>query len=179
MSSKPFKLFLPRATADTLNHEPWFTLNHASRKQGLRNWGLFQLEWLDHQVKKILPASLFSSGCGALRGLWGGCCACEKWNHTGQAPCVRWTSCAAAATRTADGWVRGGADSLGAAFGGSWATYLAVFPPGEGARSCRATKTACERSRESNFWLPRVAARGSWPELVVARQFGLVTKPTP
>ena len=66
---------------------------------------------------------------------------------------------------------------FGASFGGIWARGLAVFPTGDGARSGRSTKSACERLRGSNFWLPRVAARGCWPELVVARYFGLDTKP--
>ena len=56
---------------------------------------------------------------------------------------------------------------------------LAVWLTGDRARSCRAVKATRQLSRGSNFWLPRVAARGFWPVFVVALGSGLVTKPAP
>jgi hypothetical protein len=61
--------------------------------------------------------------------------------------------------------------------GDSWATEMAVCPSGDRPRRCRATKATHERSRGSNFWLPRVDMRGCVPVFVVALEFGLDTKP--
>ena len=45
-------------------------------------------------------------------------------------------------------------------FGGFLGDALAVWLTGDRARSCRAAKAKRQLSRESNFWLPRVAVRG-------------------
>jgi hypothetical protein len=77
------------------------------------------------------------------------------------------------------GWVQHVEVYCGGRFGGFLGEGPAVLPKGDGARSGRAAKDTRQRSRESNFWLPRVAARGFWPVFVVALGSGLVTKPAP